>query len=56
MAGLAVDWGVVRSLPDFPDAGASSVDYLGDIDLPSRVQFVIEAFCYADIPPCSYED
>lgn len=48
LAGLAVGWGVVRSLAGFPDAGPSDFDYLGGMGLPPRVPLVIEAFRYVD--------
>ena len=46
--GLAVAWGVVRSLPDLPDTDPTDVDYLGDVCLPPRVGLVIETLRYVD--------
>jgi hypothetical protein len=48
LAGLVVDWGVVRSLAGFPDASPSGADYLGGIGLPSLARFAIGSACYVD--------
>ena len=48
LAGLAVGWGVIRSLAGFPNAGPSDFDYLDGMGLPPRVPHVIEAFRYVD--------
>ena len=46
LAGLAVGWGVVRSLAVFPDAGPSGVDYFGGSCLPSLARLVLLARSY----------
>ena len=46
--GLAVVWAVVRSLPDFPDADPTDVDYLGGGCLLLRARLAIGTFRYVD--------
>ena len=55
--GLAVAWGVVRSVVGFPDAGTSGGDYLGGFGLPSLARFVIGTARYVDnhgLPLCGW--
>ena len=48
MVGLAVAWGVVRSLVGFVVAGPTDVDYTGGGCLPSLARFVIGTARYVD--------
>jgi hypothetical protein len=55
--GLVVAWGVVRSLPDFPDADPTGGDYLGGSCLPSLARFVVCTARYVDnqdLPLCGF--
>ncbi len=47
--GLAVAWGVVRSLAGFVVAGPSGADYLGGGCLPWLLGLPVRALHYADI-------
>jgi hypothetical protein len=53
--GLAVAWGVVRSLADFPDAGLTGGDYHRGVCLPWLAWLVIGTARYVDnqdLPLC----
>ena len=56
LAGLAVGWGVVRSLAGFPDAGPTDVDYLGGSCLPFAGMMTLRAWRYLDSLRLSYVD
>ncbi len=56
MAGLAVVWGVVRSLAGFPDAGATGGDYLGGGCLLFSDPMTLRALRYADSLRPGYVD
>ena len=49
LAGLAVGWGVIRSLAGLLGTGSSELDYLGENCLPSLALTLDWLFHYVDI-------
>ena len=56
MAGLAVAWGVVRSLAGFPGAGATGAGYTDGVCLLWLARLVVRAVGYVDGVHFDYVD